>query len=67
VFTLAYKYRETGEVKEQRLSGLFVQIVLLPNSNFQNGVFMGSRKVVVYIGRLFRLGIVKHGVFYTLA
>lgn len=38
VVALAYEDRETGEVKEQRLSGIFVQIGLLPNSNFLKGV-----------------------------
>jgi alkyl hydroperoxide reductase subunit F len=38
VVALTYEDRETGEVKEQRLSGIFVQIGLLPNSDFLNGV-----------------------------
>jgi alkyl hydroperoxide reductase subunit F len=38
VVALVYEDRETGEVKEQRLSGIFVQIGLLPNSDFLNGV-----------------------------
>lgn len=51
MFTLAYKYRETGEVKEQRLSGLFVQIVLLPNSNFQNGIFERTQQGKIIIDK----------------
>jgi len=38
VVALAYEDRETGEVKQQPLSGIFVQIGLLPNSDFLNGV-----------------------------
>lgn len=38
VVALAYENRETGEVKQQGLSGIFVQIGLLPNSDFLNGV-----------------------------
>ena len=38
VVALAYEDRETGEIKHQSLSGIFVQIGLLPNSDFLNGV-----------------------------
>jgi len=38
VVALAYEDRETGEIKQQPLSGIFVQIGLLPNSDFLNGV-----------------------------
>jgi alkyl hydroperoxide reductase subunit F len=38
VVALAYEDRETREVKQQPLSGIFVQIGLLPNSDFLNGV-----------------------------
>ena len=38
VTALAYEDRVTGEVKQQALSGIFVQIGLLPNSEFLNGV-----------------------------
>ncbi|WP_448248011.1 alkyl hydroperoxide reductase subunit F [Thalassotalea agariperforans] len=38
VVALAYEDRDTGELKQQRLSGIFVQIGLLPNSAFLNGV-----------------------------
>jgi alkyl hydroperoxide reductase subunit F len=38
VVALAYEDRETGEIKQQSLSGIFVQIGLLPNSSFLNGV-----------------------------
>ncbi|PCI52255.1 MAG: alkyl hydroperoxide reductase subunit F [Gammaproteobacteria bacterium] len=38
VVALAYEDRASGEVKQQHLSGIFVQIGLLPNSNFLNGV-----------------------------
>ena len=34
VIGLAYQHRETGEVQEQALDGIFVQIGLLPNSSF---------------------------------
>ena len=38
VTALAYEDRATGEFKQQALSGIFVQIGLLPNSDFLNGV-----------------------------
>ncbi|NQZ23336.1 MAG: alkyl hydroperoxide reductase subunit F [Colwellia sp.] len=38
VIALAYEDRATGEMKQQSLSGIFVQIGLLPNSQFLNGV-----------------------------
>ncbi|MGB1198857.1 MAG: alkyl hydroperoxide reductase subunit F [Thalassotalea sp.] len=38
VTALAYEDRLSGEVKQQQLSGVFVQIGLLPNSDFLNGV-----------------------------
>lgn len=38
VVALSYKDRSTGEVKQQNLSGIFVQIGLAPNSDFLNGV-----------------------------
>jgi alkyl hydroperoxide reductase subunit F len=38
VVALAYEDRATGEVKRQELSGIFVQIGLVPNSGFLNGV-----------------------------
>jgi len=38
VSALAYEDRKTGEVKQQQLSGVFVQIGLVPNSEFLNGV-----------------------------
>ncbi len=38
VVALAYQDRESGELKEQQLSGVFVQIGLLPNSEFLSGV-----------------------------
>jgi alkyl hydroperoxide reductase subunit F len=38
VVALAYEERITGEVKQQSLAGIFVQIGLLPNSDFINGV-----------------------------
>jgi alkyl hydroperoxide reductase subunit F len=38
VVALAYEDRITGEVKQQSLAGIFVQIGLLPNSDFINGV-----------------------------
>ena len=38
VVALSYENRDTGEVKQQRLSGVFVQIGLVPNSAFLNGV-----------------------------
>ncbi|MEP1383826.1 MAG: alkyl hydroperoxide reductase subunit F [Paraglaciecola sp.] len=38
VVALAYEDRVTGEVKEQALSGIFVQIGLVPNSGFLDGV-----------------------------
>ncbi|MDO6446262.1 alkyl hydroperoxide reductase subunit F [Colwellia sp. 1_MG-2023] len=38
VTAIAYENRETGEIKQQALSGIFVQIGLLPNSDFLNGV-----------------------------
>ena len=38
VTAIAYEDRETGEVQQQALSGIFVQIGLLPNSDFLNGV-----------------------------
>lgn len=38
VVALAYEERDTGEVKQQNLSGIFVQIGLVPNSDFLNGV-----------------------------
>ena len=38
VVALAYEDRNTGEVKQHNLSGIFVQIGLLPNSEFLNGV-----------------------------
>ena len=38
VVALAYEDRDSGELKQQRLSGIFVQIGLLPNSAFLNGV-----------------------------
>lgn len=38
VAALDYQDRATGELKRQELSGIFVQIGLLPNSEFLNGV-----------------------------
>ncbi len=38
VTALAYEDRLTGEVKQHALSGIFVQIGLVPNSEFLNGV-----------------------------
>lgn len=38
VAALDYQDRETGELKRQELSGIFVQIGLIPNSEFLNGV-----------------------------
>jgi NADH-dependent peroxiredoxin subunit F len=38
VIALAYEDRVTGQIKQQTLSGVFVQIGLLPNSKFLNGV-----------------------------
>lgn len=38
VIALAYEDRTTGEVKQHDLAGIFVQIGLLPNSDFLNGV-----------------------------
>ena len=38
VVALSYEDRETEEIKQQPLSGIFVQIGLLPNSDFLNGV-----------------------------
>jgi len=38
VVALAYEDRVTGEIKQQSLAGIFVQIGLLPNSDFLNGV-----------------------------
>jgi alkyl hydroperoxide reductase subunit F len=38
VVALSYEDRETGEMKQQSLSGIFVQIGLLPNSGFLQGV-----------------------------
>jgi alkyl hydroperoxide reductase subunit F len=38
VVALAYENRVTGEQKQQALSGIFVQIGLVPNSGFLNGV-----------------------------
>lgn len=49
VVALAYEDRETGEVKKQRLSGIFVQIGLLPNSDFLNGVVERTQQGEVII------------------
>lgn len=38
VVALAYEDRVSGEVKQQKLSGIFVQIGLVPNSGFLEGV-----------------------------
>jgi len=38
VVALAYEDRATGEMRQQSLSGIFVQIGLLPNSSFIQGV-----------------------------
>ena len=38
VVAIAYEDRNTGEIKQQGLSGIFVQIGLVPNSDFLNGV-----------------------------
>jgi len=38
VSAIAYQDRTTGEVKELALSGIFVQIGLVPNSQFVKGV-----------------------------
>ncbi|MEI6893885.1 MAG: alkyl hydroperoxide reductase subunit F [Colwellia sp.] len=38
VVALTYEDRMTGEVKQHKLSGIFVQIGLLPNSDFLSGV-----------------------------
>jgi alkyl hydroperoxide reductase subunit F len=38
VIALAYEDRVTEQIKQQTLSGVFVQIGLLPNSKFLNGV-----------------------------
>ncbi|MDP7593164.1 MAG: alkyl hydroperoxide reductase subunit F [Litorilituus sp.] len=38
VVALAYEDRNTGEIKNHNLSGIFVQIGLVPNSGFLNGV-----------------------------
>jgi alkyl hydroperoxide reductase subunit F len=38
VVALAYEDRDSGEIKQQALSGIFVQIGLVPNSGFLEGV-----------------------------
>jgi alkyl hydroperoxide reductase subunit F len=38
VIAIAYQDRDTGDIKQQSLSGIFVQIGLVPNSDFLNGV-----------------------------
>ena len=38
VIALAYEDRATGEMKQESLSGIFIQIGLLPNSDFVQGV-----------------------------
>lgn len=38
VVGLAYEDRATGQLKQQSLAGVFVQIGLVPNSDFLNGV-----------------------------
>jgi len=38
VVALAYEDRATGEINQHNVSGIFVQIGLLPNSDFLNGV-----------------------------
>jgi alkyl hydroperoxide reductase subunit F len=38
VVALTYEDRATGEMKQQSLSGIFIQIGLLPNSDFLQGV-----------------------------
>ena len=38
VVALAYEDRNSGEIKQKSLSGVFVQIGLVPNSEFLNGV-----------------------------
>ncbi|WP_068643258.1 alkyl hydroperoxide reductase subunit F, partial [Oleiphilus sp. HI0132] len=38
VVALAYEDRDSGEIKRQELSGIFVQIGLVPNSGFLEGI-----------------------------
>ena len=38
VVAIAYEDRSTGDIKQQSLAGIFVQIGLVPNSDFLNGV-----------------------------
>jgi alkyl hydroperoxide reductase subunit F len=49
VVAIAYEDRASGEIKQQHLSGIFVQIGLLPNSNFLNGVVERTQQGEVII------------------
>ena len=49
VVAIAYEDRASGEIKQQRLSGIFVQIGLLPNSDFLNGVVERTQQGEVII------------------
>ena len=49
VVAIAYEDRASGEIKQQRLSGIFVQIGLFPNSDFLNGVVERTQQGEVII------------------
>ena len=49
VVAIAYEDRASGEIKQQPLSGIFVQIGLLPNSDFLNGVVERTQQGEVII------------------
>ena len=49
VVAIAYEDRASGKIKQQRLSGIFVQIGLLPNSDFLNGVVERTQQGEVII------------------
>ena len=49
VVAIAFEDRASGKIKQQRLSGIFVQIGLLPNSDFLNGVVERTQQGEVII------------------
>lgn len=49
VIALAYEDRITGEIKQHALAGIFVQIGLLPNSDFLDGVVERTKQGEVMI------------------
>jgi alkyl hydroperoxide reductase subunit F len=61
VVALAYEDRNTGEIKQQPLAGVFIQIGLVPNSDFLNGVVERTKYGEIIIDE--KCQTTEHGIF----